>query len=178
MVSKSKEKERNPVHEVAVLEGFGDPIVEVNEEEYQEKIKKLSPFDFANAITSTKEDLMAEDENIEPQYNAFIVNRALGYGADTVIAGNEMNARPHLDSRMQFEFLKGVVRQSRRFNKWIKGEHENIKLIQEEFGYSFNKAKEALRLLSEKDIEKIKKYQDRKSGGNFPRKKTPKYPAV
>ncbi|NDB79787.1 hypothetical protein EB155_07955, partial [archaeon] len=173
-VSKSKEKERNTVHEVAVLEGFGDPIVEVNEEEYQEKIKKLSPFDFANAITSTKEDLMAEDENIEPQYNAFIVNRALGYGADTVIAGNEMNARPHIDARMQFEFLRGVVRQSRRFNKWIKGEHENIKLIQEEFGYSFNKAKEALRLLSETDLQNISKYRDAKYGGKNLAKKTPK----
>ena len=38
----------------SILEGFGKPIEEVNEEEFQHKLKKLSPFDFANSINYSK----------------------------------------------------------------------------------------------------------------------------
>ena len=34
----------------SILEGFGKPVEDINEEEYLDKIKKLSPFDFANSI--------------------------------------------------------------------------------------------------------------------------------
>ena len=130
----------------SILEGFGDPIEEINEEEFQQKLKKISPFDFANSINHTKEDLIV-DERTEKEYNPFIVNRAMGFGKDTVIAGNEMNARPHLDNKLQYDFLRSVVRKAKRYNKWLKSEEENIEAIQKFFGYSFMKAKEALKLI-------------------------------
>ena len=34
----------------AILEGFGDPIKEIDESEFEHKLKKISPFDFANSI--------------------------------------------------------------------------------------------------------------------------------
>ena len=34
----------------SILEGFGDPIVEIDESEFEHKLKKLSPFDFANSL--------------------------------------------------------------------------------------------------------------------------------
>ena len=44
----------------------------------------------------------------ENEYVPFIVNRAMGYGKDTVIAGNEMNSRSHLDNKcnMYLTFIK------------------------------------------------------------------------
>ena len=135
-----------------ILEGFGDPIEEINEEDFQQKLKKISPFDFANSINFTKENLIV-DERTEKEYNPFIVNRAMGFGKDTVIAGNEMNSRPHLDNKMQYDFLREVVRKSKRYNKWLKNEEENIEAVQKFFGYSFNKAKEALSILTETDLE-------------------------
>ena len=120
----------------SILEGFGDPVVEVDEKEFEQKLKKISPFDFANSINHTKEDLIV-DERTEKEYNPFIVNRAMGFGKDTIIAGNEMNARPHLDNKLQYDFLRSVVRKAKRYNKWLKAEEENIEAIQEFFGYSF-----------------------------------------
>ena len=112
-----------------ILEGFGDPIEDINEEDFQQKLKKISPFDFANSINFTKENLIV-DERTEKEYNPFIVNRAMGFGKDTVIAGNEMNSRPHLDNKMQYDFLREVVRKSKRYNKWLKTEEENIEAVQ------------------------------------------------
>jgi len=144
---------------------FGPPVEEVDEKEYVEKIKKLSPFDYLNTITYTKKDLMTEDN--ESQYPAFIINRGLGFGADTVIAANEMNSRTHIDYRMQYDFLRAVIRRSKRYNKWIKAEESNLEAVKEYFGYSYNKAKEALTLLSDKEISEIKGWLATAKGGKL-----------
>ena len=150
----------------SILEGFGDPVVEVDEKEFEQKLKKISPFDFANSINHTKEDLIV-DEWTEKEYNPFIVNRAMGFGKDTIIAGNEMNARPPLDNKLQYDFLRSVVRKAKRYNKWLKSEEENIEAIQKFFGYSFMKAKEALNLLSETEIDLIKLHLNTSKGGKM-----------
>ena len=150
----------------SILEGFGEAIVEIDEKEFKHKLKKISPFDFANSINHTKEDLIV-DERTEKEYNPFIVNRAMGFGKDTVIAGNEMNARPHLDNKLQYDFLRSVVRKAKRYNKWLKSEEENIEAIQKFFGYSFMKAKEALNLLSETEIDLIKLHLNTSKGGKI-----------
>lgn len=144
---------------------FGPPVEEVDEKEYVEKIKKLSPFDYLNTITYSKQDIMTEDN--ESQYPAFIINRGLGFGADTVIAANEMNSRTHIDYRMQYDFLRSVIRKSKRYNKWIKAEESNIEAVKEYFGYSYNKAKEALTLLSDREIAEIKGWLATAKGGKL-----------
>lgn len=151
---------------MSFLEELGPPVEVVDEKSFEVKIKKISPFDFVNSINSTKENLIV-DEATEKEYNPFIVNRAMGFSADTVIPGNEMNARPHIDSKMQYDFLHAVVRKSKRYSKWIKSEEENLEAIQQYFGYSFNKAKEALRILTSDDIEKIKHKLISSKGGKF-----------
>ena len=151
---------------MSFLEELGPPIEEVDEKSFEVKPQKISPFDFANSINFSKENLIV-DEATEKEYNPFIVNRAMGFSADTVIPANEMNSRPHIDNKMQYDFLCAVVRKSKRYNKWIKSEEENLEAIQKYFGYSFNKAKEALRILSEDDIVLIKDKLVRSKGGNL-----------
>ena len=69
-----------------------------------------------------------------------------------------MNARPHLDAKLQYDFLQGFVRKKKRFNKWLKAEkEENLEIIKEYFGYSNVRAQEVLRILSDEDIVEIKK---------------------
>ncbi len=139
-----------------MIEGLGEPVKTYDAEEFKVKKKAISPFDFANSINYTKENLMVDDWS-EKQYNAFIINKSLSHGIDTVVAANEMNARPHLDAKLQYDFLQGFVRKKKRFNKWLKAEkEENLEIIKEYFGYSNVRAQEALRLLSEADIEAIK----------------------
>jgi hypothetical protein len=148
------------------LEEFGAPEVQVSEADYVEKIKKINPFDFINSISYSKQDLMVDDTK-EREYNPYIVNRGLGFGSDTAIWANEMNSRPHIDNKMQYDFLRHTVRKGKRYNKWMKSEEENLEIIQEFFGYSFPKAKEALRILTPDQLDIIKHYLKTCKGGKL-----------
>jgi hypothetical protein len=133
---------------------LGYEVVETVEEVY--KKPAISPFDFANAINHSKQALIV-DEWSEKQYNAFIVNKSLSYGADTVIYANEMNSRPHLDRRLQFDFLINTVRPRKRYNKWLKAETVDVlATVQEYYGYSIDKARQVLPLLSDSQLEHMK----------------------
>ena len=117
---------------------------------------KLSPFDYLNSINTTKVDIMV-DEEAEKKYGAFMVNRGLSYFQDTIFAANEMNKYHQLDSRLQFDFLINIVRKRKRFSKWFKPEESSlIEVVKEYYGYSNEKARQALTLLSDEQLEKLK----------------------
>jgi uncharacterized protein YifN (PemK superfamily) len=127
---------------------------EIKETPY--KAPAISPFDFINAIHYSKDNLIVDDWS-EKQYNPFIINKGLSYGADTVIPANEMNSRPHLDKKMQFAFLINSLRARKRFNKWIKAEKiESIEVIKEYYGYSTEKARQVLPLLDESKLDYLR----------------------
>ncbi len=131
---------------------LGFDVDHVQQEEVYKK-PQISPFDFANAINHSKENLIVDDWS-ERQYNSWIVNKSLSYGADTVIYANEMNARPHLDRRLQFDFLINTVRPRKRYNKWLKAETVDVlATVQEYYGYSIDKARQVLPLLSDAQLE-------------------------
>ena len=136
------------------LDFLGKPKDEVVVAPY--KAPAISPFDFINAIHYSKENLSVDDWS-EKQYNAFIINKGLSYGADTVIPANEMNSRPHLDKKMQFSFLINNIRPRKRFNKWIKAEKiEAIEVIKEYYGYSTEKARQVLPLLNDEQLDYLR----------------------
>ena len=118
---------------------------------------KLS--DFLTAINHTKESLFdTEDEMVQKDYVPYIINRCLSYFPDTILHANEMNKFNHLEKRLQFDYLKHAIRKRKRYSKWLKDEtSKDLDLIKRSFNYSNRKAKEALSILSEEDIENIKK---------------------
>ena len=116
----------------------------------------MNPFEYLNAINNTKQNLMVDDIS-EKQYNAFMVNRGLSYFYDTVLLSNEMNQRAHLDNRLQFDFFINTIRKKKRFSKWMKAkEEDNIKVVKEYYGYSNEKARQALTILNDDNIEQLK----------------------
>jgi len=116
-----------------------------------------NPFDYLNAINTNKKDIL---EN-EKDYPAFMVNRGLSYFPDTVLLANEMNMASHLDARLQFDFLINIVRKRKRFSKWNKTtESADIKAIKEYYGYSNEKARDVLPLLSNNELKEIKEKID------------------
>jgi hypothetical protein len=132
----------------------GEEIQEDVIEDY--KMPKISPFDFVNAIHHSKEQLIV-DEWSEKQYNPFIVNKSLSFGADTVIAANEMNSRRHLEKRLQFDFLINTIRPRKRYNKWLKAEKmEDLEVVKQYYNYNTEKAQQALRILTPDDLNTIK----------------------
>jgi len=117
----------------------------------------MNPFEFLNAINDTKKDVMIDDIT-EKKYAPFVVNRSLSYFNDTAILANEMNINHHLDNRLQFDFLINMVRKRKRFSKWIKPQIESdVEVVKEYYGYSNEKARQVLPLLSPEQINGLKK---------------------
>jgi hypothetical protein len=116
-----------------------------------------NPFQYLNAINDTKRDLMVDDL-AEKSYNSFMVNRGLSYFKDTVLFANEMNRHHHLDSRLQFDFLINIIRKRKRFSKWIKPDTlSDVEVVKEYYGYSNQKARQVLTLLTSEQINDLKK---------------------
>jgi hypothetical protein len=116
----------------------------------------VSPFDYLNSINFTKQDIMMDDQ-AEKGYAPFMVNRGLSYFPDTVAFANEMNRYHHLDNRLQFDFLINITRKRKRFSKWAKAQPESdIDAVKVYYGYSNEKARQALTLLSPEQIKIIK----------------------
>ena len=117
----------------------------------------MNPFDYLNSINTTKKNVITDDIT-EKAYNSFMVNRSLSYFNDTVILANEMNRYHHLDNKLQFDFLINMVRKRKRFSKWIKPQIESdIEVVKKYYGYSNEKARQILPLLSPEQINGLKK---------------------
>lgn len=138
------------------LEGLGKPKVEYDPDDYKEKKKGISPFDFIGDITYAKKNLIVDDWS-EKQYNPWIINRGLSFSIDTVHPANEMNCRSHLDKTLQNTFLINTIRARKRYDKWIKIEDDaEVEMVKEYYGYSNEKARQALTILSDEQKQKIK----------------------
>lgn len=117
----------------------------------------MNPFEYLNAINTTKRDVMVDDI-AEKEYNAFIVNRGLSYFQDTALIANEMNLNHNIDHRLQFDFLINIVSKRKRFSKWLKPEQiDDLEVVKEYYGYSNEKAKSILPLLNSMQIDELKK---------------------
>lgn len=116
----------------------------------------MNPFDYLTAINTSKKDIMVDDVT-EKAYNGFMVNRGLSYFHDTVLIANEMNIHHNIDPRLQFDFLINIISKKKRFSKWLKAnEEQSISIIKEYYGYSDEKAKSILPLLTNEQIDELK----------------------
>ena len=118
-----------------------------------------SPFDFLNSINYTKENLLKDClPEEEKDYNSFMVNRGLSQFPDTVAIANEMNRFHHIDKKMQYDFLFNLIRKRKRMSKWAKPAREDdVKLIQEAYNYSYNKAESVIDLFNAEQLEALRK---------------------
>ena len=126
----------------------------------------MNPFEYVNAINTGKKDIMIDDL-AEKAYVPFTINRSLSYFNDTILAVNEMNKHHHFDKKLQFHFLINIIRKRKRFSKWDKPELvSDVDVVKEYYGYSNEKARQVLPLLSSNQImnlrEKVSKGGRRK----------------
>jgi hypothetical protein len=113
--------------------------------------------DVVPAILQTKKKVITEEN--EKEYLPFMVNRALSYHYDCILHANEMNKLPDTDKLLQFHYLLNTIRSYKRpFQKWQKREDiDGIEAVKEYYNYSNEKAKEAMLVLSNDQIEFIKR---------------------
>ena len=117
--------------------------------------------DWLNSINFTKRNLLDEDDTAVSSYPAYIVNRCLSGSVDSILFANEMNMNAHLDKDMQYTFLLNTLRKRKRFSPWLKKEQiEDLDLVKTHYGYSNEKAKVALTLLTKSQIESLRQKHD------------------
>ena len=118
--------------------------------------------DYLNSINFTKEYLMSEEDPIwEKKYPPFIINKCLSGFIDTVMFANEMNVNHQLPSRLQYDFLINTVRKRKRFSPWLKKDKINdLDAVKSYYGYSNEKAQQALKILTKEQISFIKEKLD------------------
>ena len=113
--------------------------------------------DWLNSINYTKKNLIDEDPSIEKDYPPYIINRCMSGHLDAIMFANEMNLNPHLDKDLQYSFFLNSVRKRKRFSPWLrKDEIKDLDCVKRYYGYSNEKAKQALRILTKKQLNFIK----------------------
>ena len=114
--------------------------------------------DYLNSINLTKKNVMdSDDPGWVQHYPPFIINKCMSQHLDTIMFANEMNQYPNLDKDLQYEFFINTVRTRKRFSPWGKKEKvKDIELVKEFYGYSTEKAMQALRILTDNQLEIIK----------------------
>lgn len=112
--------------------------------------------DFLNAINLSKKNLMEDDPLTENEYPPFVINRSLSYFQDTVLYANEMNLRPHIETRLQNDYYLNSVRKKKRFSRWLKPDQDDdIDAIKEYYSCSEMKAREMLSIFTDNQLSLI-----------------------
>jgi hypothetical protein len=118
--------------------------------------------DYLNSINTTKKNLLQEDPDLEKKYPAYIINRCMSGHMDTILLANEMNINSHLDHKLQYDFFINIVRPKKRFAPWLRKDKLNsLELVKEYYGYSDEKARVALKILTDEQLNYIAKRMDR-----------------
>ena len=113
--------------------------------------------DWLNSINQTKKNLIEEDPSLEKEYAPYIVNRIYSGHLDSIMFANEMNQHHFLDKKMQYDFFLNTLRSKKRFSPWLrKDKIKDLDLVKRYYGYSNEKAKQALRILTTEQLNFIK----------------------
>ena len=117
--------------------------------------------DWLNSINFTKENLMEEDETSKKDYAPYIINKCLSGQIDTILFANEMNIHHQLDKDMQYSFYLNSLRKKKRFSPWLrKDKVTDLECVKSYYGYSNEKASQALKILTKEQLNFIKQRLD------------------
>ena len=115
--------------------------------------------DWLNSINFTKK--IPEDPSEIKTYTPYIINRCLSGNLDCIMFTNEMNKYSFLDKDMQYSFYLNTLRKRKRFSPWLrKDKVTDLEIIKQYYGYSNEKASNALKILTPEQINFIKQRLD------------------
>jgi hypothetical protein len=114
--------------------------------------------DWLDSLSFNKNNLTEEDPTTIKEYAPYIVNRCLSGHIDCIMFANEMNMNHHLPKDMQYFFYLNSLRKKKRFSPWIrKDKVKDLECVKQYYGYSNEKASQALKILNKEQLEFIKK---------------------
>ena len=113
--------------------------------------------DWLNSINHTKQNLIDEDPSVEKDYAPYIINRCFSGHIDSIMFANELNKHPNLAKKLQYDFFLNSLRKKKRFSPWLrKDQIKNLDLIKQYYGYSNEKAKQVLNILTKEQLSFIR----------------------
>ena len=113
--------------------------------------------DWLNSINFNKKNLIEEDPSTIKDYPPYIINRCLSGNIDCIMFVNEMNKYSFLDKDLQYSFYLNTLRKKKRFSPWLrKDKVTDLEIIKQYYGYSNEKASQALKILTPEQISYIK----------------------
>ena len=121
--------------------------------------------DWLNSINFNKDNLIEEDPSVINDSPPYIINRCLSGHLDCIMFVNEMNRYSSLDKDMQYSFYLNTLRKKKRFSPWLrKDKVTDLQCVKQYYGYSNEKASQALKILSKQQLDYIKQRLD--TGGS------------
>ena len=113
--------------------------------------------DWLNSINQTKKNLLDEDPTLEKEYPPYIVNSCFSGHLDCIMFANEMNIHNSIPKKMQYDFYLNSLRKKKRFSPWLRQDKiKDLDYVKRHYGYSNEKAKQALRILTKEQLTFIK----------------------
>ena len=113
--------------------------------------------DWLNSVNFNKNNLIEEDPSIIKDYPPYIINRCLSGNLDSILFVNEMNRYSFLDKDIQYNFYLNTLRKKKRFSPWLRKEKvTDLQSVKQYYGYSNEKASQALKILSRQQLDYIK----------------------
>jgi hypothetical protein len=120
---------------------------------------KKNPFDYVKSIN--KKGYLYDLSG----YNPFLTNRAFAGFIDTIMFAESMNQAHQLSPSLQYDFYYFAVRKGNRFDPIPKPEEPaHLNEVMEYYGYSRQKAMQAINILTKEQITSIVASLDK--GGN------------
>ena len=122
----------------------------------QEKLKN-----WLDSVNFSKRNIVEEDGAEIKTYVPFLMNRILSGHLDCIMFVNEMNKYSFLDKDMQYSFYQNTLRKKKRFSPWLrKDKVTDLEIVKQYYGYSNEKASNALKILTPEQINFIKQRLD------------------
>ena len=113
--------------------------------------------EWLNSINNTKKNLINEDPSLEKEYPPYIINRCFSGHIDSIMFANELNKHPNLAKKLQYDFFLNSLRKRKRYSPWLRKEQiENLELVKQYYGYSNEKAKQVLNILTKEHLSFIR----------------------
>ena len=113
--------------------------------------------DWLNSINQTNNNLIDDYVSLEKEYNPYIINRCMSHHIDSIMYANEMNIYYSLPKKLQYDFYINSLRKRKRYADRVSKEKiQDLDYVKRYYGYSNEKAKQALRILTTEQLNYIK----------------------
>ena len=112
--------------------------------------------DWLNSINLSKDNLLDEDPLAEKDYPQYGINKCMAGHMDTILFANEMNLSHYLDNKLQYDLFINSIKTKKRYSPWLKKDKfDDLEVVKQYYGYSNEKARAALRILTEDQLQHI-----------------------